>query len=63
MVYRLIDFALVVLKLLIFKVCGIIRTRKSRVFRFFPVMNELNKIKNNKKHSRPPKLVSQSLFK
>ena len=34
MAYRLIDFALVVLKLLMFKVCGIIGTSKIEFFNF-----------------------------
>ena len=34
MVYRLIDFAFVVLKLLLFKVCGIIAISKNEIFKF-----------------------------
>ena len=34
MVYRLIDFAFVVLKLLLFKVCGIIGISKNEIFNF-----------------------------
>ena len=40
MVCRLIDFALVVLKLLMFKVCGIIDI--SKIFSIFPVLKGLN---------------------
>ena len=40
MVCRLIDFALVVLKLLMFKVCGIIVISKSS-FSIFPVLKGL----------------------
>ena len=57
MVCRLIDFALVFPKLLIFKVCGIISISNIEFFNF---SGKLKKIKN---HSKPPKLVSQSLFK
>ena len=49
MVCRLIDFALVVLKLLMFKVCVIIGISKIKFFNF--------------SSSKPLKLVSQSLFK
>ena len=49
MVFRLIDFALVVLKLLMFKVCRLIGTSKIE-----------KKIKN---YSKPPNLVSESIFK
>ena len=55
-VCRLIDFAVVVLTLLMFKVC---RT----TFPIFPVLKELNKMKKKKKKNywKSPKLVSQSL--
>ena len=38
---RLIDFALVVFKLLMFKICGIIGSYKYRVFSFFLVLKRL----------------------
>ena len=45
MVCRLIDFAFMVLKLLIFKVCGIIGISKIGFFNF-PVMKWLNDLYN-----------------
>ena len=45
MVCRLIDFALVVLKLLMFKVCGIIGISKSDFFNFFST----ERVKQNQK--------------
>ena len=51
MVFRLIDFALVVLKLLMFKVCRLTGTSK------------IEKKKKIKSHSKPPNLVSQLLSK
>ena len=63
MLCRLINFALAVLILLMFKVCGIIGISKSRLSNF-PVLKQLKKKKKTfKDHSKPPKLVSQSLFK
>ena len=49
MVFRLIDFAIVVLKLLMFKVCRLIDTSKIE--------------KKKKNYSKPPNLVSELLFK
>ena len=63
MVFRLIDFALVVLKLRMFKVCGITGISKIEFFNF-SVLKGLNQIKKKiRNHSKPPKLVIQSLFK
>ena len=62
MVCRLIDFAVVVLELLVFKVCRITGISKIE-FHIFPVLKGLNKTKKIKNHSKPPRLVSQSLFK
>ena len=63
MVCRLIDFAIMVLKLLMFKVCGLIGISKINFFNFSGTQRvkhySKQKIKN---HSKPPKLVSQSLF-
>ena len=50
MVGRLIDFSLVVLKLLMFKVCGIIGISKIEFFNFFGierVKQNLKKLKTN----------------
>ena len=62
MVCRLIEFALVVLKLLMFKVFAIIGISKIEFFNFSGTerVKQNQKIKNN---SKPPELVSQSLFK
>ena len=50
MISRLIDFALVVLKLLMFKVCGIIGISKIEFFNFSGTERvKQNKIKKNKK--------------
>ena len=62
MVYRLVDFALVVLKLLMFKVYGIIRISKIN-FLNFSGTEGVKKSKIWKNHSDPPKLVGQTLFK
>ena len=51
MICRLIDFALVVLQLLIFS------------FSIFPVLKGLDKIKKIKNYLKPPDLVRQPLFK
>ena len=48
MVYRLIDFALVILKLLIFKVCGIIGISTIEFFNF----PGTESVKQNKKKSK-----------
>ena len=61
MTCELIDFALVVLKLLIFKVCGIIDVSKIEFFNFSGTERVNQNKKNNQ--SKPTKLVSQSLFK
>ena len=61
MVCRLIDFALVVLKLLMFKVCVIIGISKIEFFNLCGT----ERVKKNQKlktYSKPPKLVVQSLF-
>ena len=52
MVCKLIDFALMVLKFFVFKVCVIIASQKSR-FSIFPVLKVLNilLIRNGKKFS------------
>ena len=63
MLCRLIDFALAVLILLMFKVCGIIGISKSRLSIFLSTEIVKKKSKTFKDHSKPPKLVSQSLFK
>ena len=60
MVFRLIDFALVVLKLLMLEVCVIIGYSKIEFFNFSGTEKVLAEIKN---HSKSPKLVSQSLLK
>ena len=57
-VFRLIDFALVVLNLLMFKFCVIIGISKIEFFRFSGT--ERVKQKPFKNHSKPPKSVSQS---
>ena len=59
MVSRLIDFPLVVIKLLMFKVCGIIGISKTEFFNFSGtegIKQNQEKIKN---HLKPPKLLSQ----
>ena len=63
MVCRVIDFALVVLKLLIFKVCGIIGISTIEFFNFPGTERVKQNKKKIKNHSRPPRLVNQSLFK
>ena len=63
MVCRLIDFALVFLKLLVFKVCGIIGISEIEFFNFSGTERVKQNQKNFKNHSEPPKLVRQSLFK
>ena len=59
----LIDFALVVIQLLMFKICGIIRILKIAFFNF----SGTERVKQNQKkmlnNSKPPKVVKQSLFK
>ena len=57
----------VVLDLLMCKTVELLASQKS-IFSIFPVMKGLNKSKKKKKkkcknHSKPPKLVIQSLFK
>ena len=63
MMYRSIDFALLGLYLLMFKVCGIIGIPKIEFFNFLGT----ERIKENKKKiknlSKPHQLVSQSLTK
>ena len=60
MSFRFIGFPLAVLKLLMFKVCGITGISKIE-FSFFPLLKGLNKLKKN--HRKPPKLLSQPIFK
>ena len=62
MVSRLIEFALVVLKLLIFQVCVIIGISKIEFFNFSST-ERVKKIKKIKSHSKPPKPTYESLFK
>ena len=62
MVCRLIKFALLVLKLLMLKVCVIIGISKIEFFNFSGTGRVKQNQKNFKNHSKPPKLVSQSLF-
>ena len=61
--FRLRGFALAVLWLLMFKVCGIIGISNIVFFNF----SGTEKVKQNQKkvsnHSKPPKLVKESLFK
>ena len=64
LVCRLIDFAIVVLKLLMFKVCGIFGISEVEFFNFSCTETvKENRRKKIKNHSKPPKLVNQSLFK
>ena len=66
LVCRLIDFAIVVLKLLMFKVGGIFGISEVEFFNFCcteSVKENWKKKKKIKKHLKPPKLVNQSLFK
>ena len=62
MVCRLIDFVFVVLKIMLFKVCGIIGISKITFFNFSGIERVKEDQKKVKNHSKPPKLVSQSLF-
>ena len=48
MLCRLIDFALVVLKLLMFQVCGIIGVSKNEFFSF----SGIERVKQNQKNSK-----------
>ena len=59
----LIEFALVVLKLLMFKVCGIIGVSKIEFFYFSGTERVKQNQKNLKTIKKPSKLVSKSLFK
>ena len=60
MICRLIDFPLLVLKLLMFKSCVIISISKIEFFNF----SETERVKQNqKKLETIPNLLSQSLFK
>ena len=73
MVCKLIDFILVILKQLTFKVCGIIGISKIDFFliihiskiKFFKflVLKGFSKTKKFKNHSKTPKLVNQSFPK
>ena len=63
MVCRLIEFALVVLKLLMFKVCGIIGISKIEFFYFSGTERVKQNQKKLKTIKKPSKLVSKSLFK
>ena len=63
MVFRLIDFALVVLKLRMFKVCGITGISKIEFFNLFRTERVKPNQKKIRNHSKPPKLVIQLLFK
>ena len=61
MIIILLEFAIVLLQLLMFKVSGIIGISS---FSIVLVLKGLNKIKRKiKTHSKPPKFVSQSFFK
>ena len=62
-VFRLIGFGLVVLKLRMFKVCGITGISKIEFFNFFRTERVKPSKKKIRNHSKPPKLVIQSLFK
>ena len=62
MVCRSTDFALVVFKLLMFKVGGIIGISEIEFFNFSGTKG-VEQNKKNKNDSKPPKLVSQSVFK
>ena len=63
MVCRSTDFALVVFKLLMFKVGGIIVISEIEFFNFSGTKRVEKKKKKNKNDSKPPKLVSQLVFK
>ena len=63
MISRLVDFALVVLYLLMFKIYGIIRISKIEFFNFSYTERVKQNKKNFEKHAKPSKLVRQSLFK
>ena len=60
---RLINYALLVLQLLMIEDCGIIRVSKIKFFSTVLVLKGLNKIEKLENHLKPPKLVSQSLFR
>ena len=70
MVCNLIDFVLVVFKLLMFIVCEITVISKIKVFNFSSTETKLNKVKNkkvkqNKKiknNSKPPKIFKSITF-
>ena len=61
-VCRLIDFAVVVLKFLMFKVCVIIGISKTEFFRFSSTQRVKENQKKYRNHSKHSELVSQSLF-
>ena len=63
MVCRLVDLAVVVLKLVLFNVCGIIGISKITLFSFSDCESVRKNAKIKKKHSKPPNFLSQSLFK
>ena len=63
MVCRLIDFALVVLKLLIIKFCVVIGISKAEFFNFSGTERVKQNEKKCKNHSKYPNLISQSLAK
>ena len=62
MVCRLIDFALVTIKLLMLKIYVIIVISKIKLFNFSRT-DTVKKIKKFKNHSKLAKFVSQSFFK
>ena len=59
---RLIDFALVVVQLLMFKIYRNIGISKIEFFSFLGLKG-LNKVKKKQKHSKHPNLVRQSILK
>ena len=63
MISRLIDFALVVLKLLMLKNCGIIEISQIKFLNFSGTERVKKTTEKIEKRSKPPKIVRQPLFK
>ena len=63
MTSRFIDFALVILYLLMFKVCGVIGISMIEFFNFSGTERVKQNKKNFKNQSKPSKLLSLTLFK
>ena len=63
MISRLIDFALVVLKLLMLKNCGIIEISQIKFLNFSGTERVKKTTEKIEKRSKPSKIVRQPLFK